>query len=130
MRTRVVEVPKKVLIAEDYADIRLMTRIMVESLGYDVIEARDGYEAYEAAKEFHPDIILMDIAMPVMNGITAATMIRGLEGYSDVPIIAVTAYGEHYADTAGEFGFDRLMAKPVEMAKLKSVLSEVSNSGH
>ncbi|HTK38510.1 MAG TPA: response regulator, partial [Pyrinomonadaceae bacterium] len=67
---------KTVLIAEDYADVRSMTRIMVETCGYSVVEAQDGYEALEAAKERRPDIILMDIAMPLMNGITSAGLIR------------------------------------------------------
>ena len=58
---------KKILIAEDYADIRTMTRIMVEAIGFDVIEASDGAEAIEQARKNKPDAVLMDIAMPVLE---------------------------------------------------------------
>jgi CheY-like chemotaxis protein len=113
---------KRVLIAEDYADIRMMTRIMVEAIGFDVIEASDGYEAIEQARKNKPDAILMDIAMPVLNGITAATIIHQLDECSDVPIIAVTAYGREYVEKASEYGFDAVIEKPVDMEDLKLVL--------
>jgi CheY-like chemotaxis protein len=113
---------KTVLIAEDYDDMRAMTRVMLETLGYEVIQARDGYDALEQAKEHCPDLILMDIAMPVMNGITSATIIRSLEHCRNVPIIALTAYGAEYADRAGEFGFDGIIQKPVKMDDLRDLL--------
>lgn len=113
---------KKVLIAEDYADIRQMTRIMLELIGYDVVEAANGYEAVEAAKRSRPDAVLMDIAMPQLNGITAATMIHQLEECSDVPIIAITAFGRQYVEEASQYGFDAVIEKPVDMDDLKAVL--------
>ena len=115
---------KTVLIAEDHSDIRLMTKFMVESFGYKVIEARDGYEALEEAKECHPDLILMDIAMPIMNGITAATLIRKSGSCDDVPIVAVTAYGKEYIDHPGEFGFDEVVQKPVVMEEMQGLLNQ------
>jgi two-component system cell cycle response regulator DivK len=115
---------KKVLIAEDYADIRIMTRIMVEAIGFDVIEASDGAEAIEQAKKNKPDAVLMDIAMPVLNGITAATMIHQIADLADVPIIAVTAYGRDYLKDAGAYGFDAIIQKPVDIDDLKQVLEE------
>ncbi|MBA2333733.1 MAG: response regulator [Acidobacteriota bacterium] len=115
---------KTVLIAEDHADIRLMTKFMVESFGYNVVEARDGYEALEEAKECHPDLILMDIAMPVMNGITAATLIRKSGRCDDVPIVAVTAYGKEYINRAGDFGFDEVVQKPVVMEEMQDLLNQ------
>jgi CheY-like chemotaxis protein len=113
---------KKVLIAEDYPDIRQMTRIMIELIGFDVIEAANGYEAIEQAKKNRPDAVLMDIAMPMLNGITAATIIHQLEGCQDVPIIAITAFGKQYVDEASEYGFDAVIEKPVDMDDLKTVL--------
>jgi FOG: CheY-like receiver len=114
---------KTVLIAEDYADIRSMTKMMIETCGYHVVEAQDGYEAFEAAKEQRPDMILMDIAMPFMNGITSASLIRNIEHCSDVPIVALTAYGNDYFDRAEEFGFDQVVQKPVQIDTLRSLLS-------
>jgi len=115
---------RKVLIAEDYADMRAMTRIMVEAIGFDVIEASDGAEAIEQAKENMPDAVLMDIAMPILNGITAATMIHQLEGLEDVPIIALTAYGKEYVGNAGLYGFDAVIQKPIGIEDLKRVLEK------
>jgi CheY-like chemotaxis protein len=115
---------KTVLIAEDYADVRSMTRMMVETCGYRVVEAQDGYEALEAAKERRPDMILMDIAMPLMNGITYACHIRTIAHCDDVPIIALTAYGNDYLDHADEFGFDQVVQKPVQIDDLRTLLSK------
>jgi CheY-like chemotaxis protein len=100
---------KKVLIAEDYPDIRQMTRIMMELIGYDVIEAANGYEAIEQARKNTPDVILMDIAMPQLNGITAAAMIHQLENCRNTPIIAITAFGRDYLNEAGAYGFDAVI---------------------
>jgi CheY-like chemotaxis protein len=118
---------KKVLIAEDYADTRLMTRILLESIGFEVIEARDGAEAIVQAQRTHPDLVLMDIAMPVLNGITAATMIHQLESCEDIPIIALTAFGREYVEKASDYGFDAVIEKPVDMDDLVMVLQERLN---
>ena len=119
---------KKVLIAEDYADIRQMTRIMIELIGFDVIEAADGYEAIEQARVNKPDVVLMDIAMPMLNGITAASMIHQLEECHDIPIIAITAFGRQYIEEASEYGFDAVIEKPVDMDELKFVLETRLNN--
>jgi CheY-like chemotaxis protein len=57
------------LIAEDYADSRILMKYIVEGYGYRTLEAANGQEAVEVAKQFHPDLILMDISMPVMDGL-------------------------------------------------------------
>ena len=112
----------KVLVAEDYADVRRMTKLMLEKCGYDVIEARDGFEAFEQARQHHPDLILMDIAMPLINGITAARLIRGEDLCENIPIIALTAYGKEYP-LASEYGFDEVVAKPVDIDNLQRLVS-------
>ncbi len=104
---------KIILIAEDHADIRSMTKYLLESFDCDVIEAKDGYEAVTQAKSIRPDLILMDIAMPIMNGITAAHLIRRSDELASVPIVAVTTYGGEYIDTEDDFGFDRVLQKPL-----------------
>jgi len=118
---------KKILLAEDYADIRQMTRMMLETFGFEVIEAADGYEAIEMAKLTHPDVVLMDIAMPILNGITAASMIHQLDGCGNIPIIAVTAYGKQYVEEASEYGFDAVIEKPIDMDELKLVVESRLN---
>ncbi len=121
---------KTVLIADDHNDMRLMAKFMVESFGYNVIEARDGYEALEEAKEQHPDLILMDVGMPLMNGITSASLIRSSDECGDVPIVAVTAYGNEYLDQAEEFGFDQIIQKPVVIEQMKAILDKYLDDGH
>jgi CheY-like chemotaxis protein len=106
-----------------------MTKMMIETCGYRVIEARDGYEAFEAAKEQRPDIILMDVAMPLMNGITSAALIRNLENCSDVPIVALTSYGSDYVESAEEFGFDLVIQKPMRIDDLRSLLHQYLQDG-
>jgi len=120
--------PRKIiLLAEDYADIRHMTRLMLETFGFEVIEAADGYEAIEKAKRTRPDVVLMDIAMPELNGITAASMIHQLEGCGNVPIIAVTAFGKQYVEEASEYGFDAVIEKPIDMDELRLVVESRLN---
>lgn len=83
----------KILVAEDNEDSRLMLRAFLETLDYEVIEAKNGEEAVRLAQQEEPDLILMDLNMPELDGITAATVIRHLAGMSDVPILATSADG-------------------------------------
>src|SRR5688500_19909329 len=83
-----------VLIVEDDEDSRYMMRLELELLGYRVVEAEDGEEAVAVAAREKPDIILMDLSLPVMDGIAATQKIRATEGFKGVPVIAVTAHQE------------------------------------
>jgi two-component system response regulator HydG len=115
---------KKILIVEDYADIRLMMKMLVRGYGYDVIEAADGYEAVEQAKQHHPDLILMDLSMPLMNGLTATEIIRTFDGMEALPIIAVTAYGKAYYQKAIEAGCNDVLSKPLDFNTLEPLLNQ------
>ena len=113
---------KKVLVVEDQADIRRMMKILLELHGYDVIEAADGYEAVEKALEQDPDLIFMDMAMPVLDGLDSTRAIRKHEELDDVPIIAVTAFGEFYADRALNAGCTDVLQKPIDFGRLKPIV--------
>jgi CheY-like chemotaxis protein len=115
---------KKVLIAEDYADTRSFMKFLVESYGYQVLEATDGQEAVETVQHEKPDLVLMDLAMPVMDGLAATRVIRGFDGMSKLPIIAVTAHGQSYYRLALEAGCDDLINKPLDFATLEPVLNQ------
>lgn len=115
---------KKVLIVEDYPDVRKIMEIIVKRQGFDVIEAEDGYEAIEKVKQFHPDLILMDLAMPIMDGITATQIIRGLEGFRKVPIIALTAFGGDYYKRAIKAGCNEVINKPMEFKAIAPLLKQ------
>src|SRR5687767_5907017 len=110
--------PKKILVVEDLEDIRKMKKIMVELYGYEVIEARDGSEAVWKAREHRPSLVLMDLAMPLMNGAEAARAIKSSESCSNIPIIAVTAY-QNMGQEALDAGCARVIHKPVDFLKLK-----------
>ncbi|HEY0459121.1 MAG TPA: response regulator [Pyrinomonadaceae bacterium] len=115
--------PKLVLIVEDYADIRAIMKILVHRYGYEVIEAQDGYEAIEQTKECHPDLILMDLAMPVMDGVMATKHIRGLKECSDIPIVAISAYGDGWRNEAMRAGMNEVISKPLDFDTLEPLLN-------
>ena len=115
---------KKVLIAEDYADTRSFMKFLVESYGYQALEATDGEEAVAATQREHPDLILMDLSMPIMDGLAATRVIRGFEDAGKLPIIAVTAYGESFYRQAMEAGCDELINKPLDFDTLEPVLNQ------
>src|SRR5689334_3667238 len=117
-----VDVNKQVLVVEDEADLRKMMKILLEIHGFDVIEAADGYEAVEKAVEEKPDLILMDIAMPVMDGIDSTRTIRQHAELKGVPIVAVTAYGDFYSQRARIAGCDDVLQKPLDFAQLKPIV--------
>jgi CheY-like chemotaxis protein len=115
---------RKVLIVEDVADIRMMMKMLIQSHGFEVITAGDGYEAVELAKEHHPDIILMDLMMPIMDGFTATRIIRESEDLRKTPILAVTAYGDSCLEKAMEVGFDNVISKPLDFDNLTPLLNQ------
>lgn len=112
---------KRVLVVEDYEDTREMMRLMIEHYGYSVLEAAGPYDAIEKAAQYHPDLILMDIGLPLMDGLSTAEAINGTESLSDIPIIAVTAYRDVRAQVL-KAGCTGVLYKPVDPSKLKKVL--------
>src|SRR6476620_8276736 len=104
----------KVLVAEDKDDSRKLIKSMLEIYGYEVIEAGDGAQAVAKCIEMNPDLILMDLAMPVMDGVEAAKKIRADQRFRKTPIICITAYGDIYQEKARDAGCDHLMKKPID----------------
>lgn len=115
---------KTVLIVEDYADVRSFMKFLIEEYGYQVLEAENGQKAVESVKNQIPDLIFMDIAMPVMDGLVATREIRQIGGMDKLPIIAVTAYGQAYNKQAMNVGCNDLIKKPLDPDVLKSVLNQ------
>src|SRR5258707_5535914 len=83
-----------VLIVEDSDDARYFMRLALEQLGYLVVEAENGASAVEVAKRERPDIILMDLSLPIMDGLAATEKIRARQELNNIPIVAVTAHQE------------------------------------
>ena len=113
----------KVLVVEDYEDTREFMKFLLQDYGFDVSEASNGYEAIEAVAKYVPDLILMDISMPGMDGLTAARKIREKGGTRQPRIIAITAYGEAAEQKALEAGCDASLSKPIDFEDLEPVLA-------
>lgn len=83
---------KKILIIEDNDNNLYLLKFLIENLGHEVVDARDGQSGVNKAIEEKPDIILMDIQLPIMDGYETTRQIRSIEGFQDIPIIAITSY--------------------------------------
>ena len=115
---------KTILVVEDYEDARSCMKFLIESYGYQVVEASDGLQAIESFRQHFPDLILMDISMPVMDGLTATKAIRKFSGTGEIPIIAVTAHGKQFYHRAIEAGCNDLIDKPVDFEALEPFLNQ------
>ncbi len=114
---------RTVLIVEDSDDARYFMRLSLEQLGYIVIEAENGAVAVEIAQRERPDIILMDLSLPVLDGIAATEKIRASDGFSAVPVIAVTAHQEtDFRTGAKAAGFDAYVTKPIDIDFLSELI--------
>ena len=122
--------PKTILVVEDFEDARRMIRFLLEDLGYEVIEAEDGWKAVQAVRKQAPDLILMDMALPMINGLSATRMIRELEQTSETPIIALTASGEFLQKQAIEAGCNDFITKPLDIEKLKPIIDDYLENNH
>jgi two-component system, cell cycle response regulator DivK len=107
----------RILVAEDHRDSRDALQALLEAHGYDVAIAVDGREAIDQAQSVRPDLILMDIMMPVIDGLSATRELRGRPELDAVPIIAVTAM-EGGRERAMEAGCDDHIAKPIDLPSL------------
>ncbi len=116
--------PKKVLIVEDYEDTRDFMKFLLEMSGYQVLEAADGQEAIDNVKKQCPDLVLMDISLPLMDGLTATRIIRKFEKSFELPIIAVTAHGKSFYKQAIEAGCNELISKPIDFDSLQPVIEQ------
>ena len=107
---------KKILIVEDEANIRELLRLYLEREGYTVLEGENGVEGIKLWKSEKPDMLLLDVMMPVMDGWAVCKEIRA---ESDVPIIMLTAKGETADRVSGlEMGADDYIVKPLEMPEV------------
>jgi two-component system, sensor histidine kinase and response regulator len=118
--------PARVLVAEDSTINQKVIARMLEKLGYESDLVENGAEAFESAKQFRYDAVLMDCQMPVMDGFEATRKIRALDGYRGTPIIALTA---NVLDSAAEkcqaAGMDHFLSKPLQIESLKELLDKL-----
>lgn len=115
-----------VLVADDNGDTRRVVRWMLEQRGYAVIEAEDGEQAVAAAVNQRPDLILMDLLMPVLDGFDAVRQLRQHEELRRVPVVAMTARDVAASrDMAEDVGFDQYLSKPLDFLRLNVVIEKL-----
>lgn len=100
-----------------------MMRRLLEMSGHNVIEATDGEQAVKIALQEHPDLILMDLSLPKLDGLAATRRIRARRDFKDVPIVAVSAHdGIESREAALEAGCNEYVTKPVDFDQLKTLI--------
>jgi CheY-like chemotaxis protein len=118
-----------ILLVEDNQDNRAIYRTMLEFSGYSVIGALTGEDAIRMARENHPDLILMDISIPVMDGWEATRILKGDPATTEIPVVALTAHAmEADRAQAKEVGCDGYLAKPVEPRRVVETVKELLHS--
>lgn len=121
----------RILLVEDIDDTRHLMKLLLEMRGHTVFEARDGKEAVDTAIQERPDLILMDLGMPVMDGLTATRHIRQHVDTSRIPIVALSAHLGDAAmrDEALRSGCTRCCSKPIDFEAFDALLGvpEVSH---
>jgi len=123
-------VSKCVLIVEDQEDNRAILRDLLSKSGYDLIEATNGEEGVALAQSKRPDLILMDVQLPVMDGYEAARRIKGIAELKSIPIIAVTSYALSGDEAkAHAAGCDAYVAKPFSPRQLLAKIREYLPGG-
>jgi CheY-like chemotaxis protein len=113
-----------VLVAEDSQDTRIMLKRAFELKGYHVFEAEDGRQALKLARKYRPSLIVIDLNMPVLDGLETIKSFRKLEGEQDhTPIVAITAYDVYGMEEAAlEMGSNVYLSKPLDLSELDRAL--------
>ena len=119
---------KRILVVEDQEDNRQILRDLLGSAGYDLIEAENGEEALAAVAKHRPDLVLMDIQLPIMDGYEATRRLKADPKFKAIPIIVVTSYALSGDEgKAREAGCDAYVTKPYSprllLAKIKEFLA-------
>ena len=114
---------QSILVVDDYDDIRELVKVRLEQLGYVVLEATDGQQAVKLAEQEHPNLILMDFNLPILDGFVATRYIRQLDDMRDVPIVGLTAHGKEYSRSlAIASGCNDYLEKPLDFDELDSII--------
>ncbi len=115
-----------VLVVDDFDDARTMMALILKSEGYEIAEASDGREAIETARRVSPDLVLMDLSLPVLDGLSATCRLRELEEMRDMPIVALSAHhASTHARAALAVGCDAYLEKPIDMDALRDVVARL-----
>jgi PAS domain S-box-containing protein len=123
--------PQRVLVVDDNADAADTLAMLLSVRGYDVRVARDGPAALGAARDFHPELVLLDIGLPGMDGYAVARALRADQAYNPLRLVALTGYGrEEDRRRSAEAGFDHHLVKPVAPEVLLGILAGAFAPSH
>jgi CheY-like chemotaxis protein len=115
-----------ILIADDEDDIKMILGMYLETCGFRVLTAYDGLDAIERIKESKPDLILMDIMMPVLDGVEVTRQIKATEETRDIPIVMLTAAAQsEMVERALKAGAEEYIAKPFEPDRVKEIIDRI-----
>jgi len=115
-----------VLLVEDTEDNRQMMRRLLEMSGFRVVEATNGREAVEVASQVHPQIILMDLSLPIIDGLAATRQIRNQPELNTVPIVAVSAHDTaDFHSEALDAGCNAYVTKPINYTELEHLVTRL-----
>src|SRR5215469_16052373 len=118
--------PLTVLLVEDTEDNRFMMRRLLEMSNYRVLEARDGEEAVSMTKQQKPSLVLMDLSLPVLDGLEATRLIRGSPEVKATPIVIVSAHEKaDFQAEAFKAGCNGYVTKPINFAELEQLIDEL-----
>ena len=119
-----------VLLVEDVEDNRGLIRQLAAHMGLRLVEAGDGAEGVRLAKAEQPDLILMDLSLPVLDGWAATAMLKADTATSGIPVIALTAHAMHGDEArAREAGCDGYVTKPISLVPFKAMLERLLGLG-
>jgi len=114
------------LVVEDNEDTADMLRMWLEMDGYEIVTAGTGWEGVQFALRGHYDAILMDMSLPLLDGMSALRLIRAHEGLHNLPVVAMTAYDAAYPRAeALEAACDEYIVKPIDFGRLEAVLRRI-----
>ena len=117
----------KVLVVDDNADAAEMLGMLLLASGNEVLTVHDGPTTIEAAFDFRPNVVLLDIGLPGMDGYEVATRLRQQAVFKDVVLVAMTGYGQDSdRQRSHDSGFDHHLVKPPDFEKLKEILAAAS----
>ena len=115
---------RTILVADDFDDTRLLLKTWLEKKGFNIVEAENGNQAVSLAQQVRPDLIIMDMEMPELDGLAATRKIRSIRELDGIPVLAVSAYGaQQFRAEALAAGCSEYVSTPFEPDNLEQVIN-------
>lgn len=115
---------RTILVVDDFDDTRLLLKTWLEKKGFNIVEAEDGNQAVNLAQQVRPDLIIMDMQMPELDGLAATRKIRSIRELDGIPVLAVSAYGaQQFRAEALAAGCSEYVSTPFEPDNLEQVIN-------